>query len=133
MEGHNPRDFVVGAIIGGVVGVTTALLLAPKAGCDLRDDLYDTYNDMSERTQDMADNVSRKGQYFARGVSSQASELADRAKDLVDALSCGVKSIKQGFEGSTKHKNARYSDHLEGLLDLASFGIDAWQKFSKRR
>ncbi len=35
----NAKDFLIGSLIGGIVGAATALFLAPKSGKELRDDL----------------------------------------------------------------------------------------------
>ncbi|MER2113562.1 MAG: YtxH domain-containing protein, partial [Solibacillus isronensis] len=33
------KDFVIGALVGGIVGVATALLLTPKTGSEMRNDV----------------------------------------------------------------------------------------------
>ena len=39
-EGNiNAKDFLIGTLVGGIVGSLTALLLAPKSGKELRGDL----------------------------------------------------------------------------------------------
>ncbi|MEO4051902.1 YtxH domain-containing protein [Solibacillus sp. CAU 1738] len=38
-ETVNMKDFVIGALVGGIVGAAAGLLLAPKAGRDLREDV----------------------------------------------------------------------------------------------
>ncbi|HAU33445.1 MAG TPA: YtxH domain-containing protein, partial [Lysinibacillus sp.] len=35
-ERVNMKDFVIGALVGGIVGAAAGLLLAPKSGKDLR-------------------------------------------------------------------------------------------------
>ena len=38
-NGINTKDFLIGALVGGIVGAVTALLLAPKSGKEMRSDL----------------------------------------------------------------------------------------------
>ena len=41
MGDMNTKDFLIGTLIGGIVGATTALFLAPKSGKELRSDISD--------------------------------------------------------------------------------------------
>ena len=45
----NGKDFLLGAVVGGVIGAITALLLAPKPGDELRADIKDTVNTVTLR------------------------------------------------------------------------------------
>jgi gas vesicle protein len=48
-NGMSTKDFVVGAIVGGLVGAATALFLAPKSGKELRNDLTEQGNALMEK------------------------------------------------------------------------------------
>lgn len=48
-DGINSKDFLIGTLIGGIVGATTALFLAPKSGKELRDDLNTQANALKEK------------------------------------------------------------------------------------
>ncbi len=52
-------NLLLSAAAGGVLGAAAALLLAPKAGAQLRQDILDTYSDVSDKTQDLVDVASR--------------------------------------------------------------------------
>ncbi len=58
---HNQMDFVKGALIGGLIGGIAGLLIAPKAGKKLRQDISDGYNCLHDKTCDIADNIKVKG------------------------------------------------------------------------
>jgi len=75
--GHmHTKEFVVGAAVGSLLGSVAALLVAPKAGCELRDDLCGTYTNISNKTQALA----KKGKSLAKHVSCNSSDLADMAR-----------------------------------------------------
>lgn len=57
-------------MFGAVLGAGVALLLAPKSGEDLRDDLTTQVREGIEQGKDIARNVSRK----ARKLGEQAQE-----------------------------------------------------------
>ena len=57
-------------MFGALLGATVALLLAPKSGEELREDLSDRATDAFERGKGIAQNVSQQ----ARELGSQARE-----------------------------------------------------------
>lgn len=99
-EKVNMKDFVIGALVGGIVGAAAGLLLAPKAGRDLREDvaiqavsLKDKSIVLSstakEKTTHLVDKVKGKStqmpSVFDDGtVSSEGEEPLD---DLVETVS----------------------------------------------
>ncbi len=86
------REFLVGAAVGSIVGTVAALLMAPKAGKRLRQDLCDAYCDLSEKTHDMMDQVSKRGKSFAKNVRCRTDDWACRAKSAMDSISSGAKA-----------------------------------------
>jgi gas vesicle protein len=57
-------------MFGALVGASVALLMAPKPGDQLREDLREHANDAMDRGKEMARNVSQR----ARDLSAQAQE-----------------------------------------------------------
>ncbi|CCB85050.1 MULTISPECIES: YtxH domain-containing protein [Parachlamydia] len=53
--------FLKGALLGGLTGSLAALLLAPKSGQELRNDLSDTIEDIREKSQHFSDQVKETG------------------------------------------------------------------------
>ena len=47
-EGMSSSNFVLGALVGGIVGAATALFLAPKSGKELRGDLSEQSSALME-------------------------------------------------------------------------------------
>lgn len=69
------KNFLKGALLGGVLGGVTALLVAPKSGRELREDIADGYTSFSERSHDFADDIKKqsyclleRGQKMFNGV-----------------------------------------------------------------
>jgi gas vesicle protein len=90
----NVKDFVIGAAIGGVVGVLTALLFAPKSGKELRMDISDQVRNASEKTQDLAAATDLRSRQIVRAVGSQTSEWVDKARDAAVFVTGEIKSWK---------------------------------------
>ena len=88
-ESMSSSMFLLGAVAGAMVGAGVALLMAPKSGAEVRQDLSEGYNSMrdaaSKRYRDLADRANAKlgelekqvNQYSARATSSPSSPVAD--------------------------------------------------------
>jgi gas vesicle protein len=135
-RGNNSRVFLVGAVIGGVLGATAALLLAPKAGKELREDLSEAYENLSEKAQDLAETASKRSHSFAKNVSSQTSGWMEKAHDLIDTVSEGVKNYSHAFRNgshASEYEEEEPKNRLEEAMEWATLGLSLWQKFNKRR
>lgn len=80
----NGKDFLLGAVVGAAVGAISALLLAPKAGKELRGDLATQYSTVSEKTQEIAGVVKSKG-----------SEYAGKAKEVAGGVTADIKNWRE--------------------------------------
>jgi gas vesicle protein len=83
----NGKDFMLGALVGGLIGAMAALLLAPKTGKEIRGDISDKYRD-----------VSHKAQETAKQVAATTTEFADKVKELA----VNVKDDLQSWRGTRK-------------------------------
>jgi gas vesicle protein len=77
------RGTLKGALIGGVLGATAALLLAPKSGRELRGDIRSRYSDVQDRTKQMMSDVGSKTQEVAKQLGSHASGMMDKTHSAV--------------------------------------------------
>ena len=115
------KDFVIGALVGGIVGAAAALLLAPKAGSELRNDvaiqavtLKDKSVELSgtakEKTTQLVEKVKAKTAKqppaFDDGtVSSEGEEpLEENMAEGVTEVAEEVQSFED-FENSTRHSS----------------------------
>lgn len=74
---------MLSVVAGGVVGATTALLLAPKSGKKLRGDLYDAYEDMSDRGREFINDAVDRGQCAAKSAGEYADNMKTAARDFI--------------------------------------------------
>jgi gas vesicle protein len=92
-ENHTSKNFITGAVIGGVVGAAAALLLAPKAGKEIRSGLNNQMNNLLEKTTQLSDDVFEKSNGLAaatkektvllsKAVVQQSKEIVNKAKGL---------------------------------------------------
>lgn len=74
---QNQMDFLKGAVVGGLVGAVAGLLLAPKSGKKIRQDIADGFEAIQERTQEVADNIKcRSSQLLNRHEEEENGSTA---------------------------------------------------------
>ncbi|RFU66251.1 YtxH domain-containing protein [Peribacillus glennii] len=89
------KDFVIGALIGGVVGAATALFMAPKPGKELRSNLNVQVKNLGDKTEKLRQAAMEKGGTLAETAREKRSAVTEmvtnRSADLMDK----VKNMKQ--------------------------------------
>ena len=76
-EGLSNKDFLLGTVIGGLVGAATALLLAPKSGKEIRTDINDQATYVRLKTEQMTNTAWEKGQNLAGNAKDKTIQLSD--------------------------------------------------------
>ncbi|MCY9696692.1 YtxH domain-containing protein [Paenibacillus alginolyticus] len=89
------KDLLIGAVVGGILGAATALLFAPKSGRELRSDIAEQAQVVSDKTVQIASTVSQRTQEVAKTVSTTTSELYGKAKDTAVNVVDTVRSWKE--------------------------------------
>lgn len=101
------KNFLIGAVVGGVLGAATALLFAPKSGRELRSDIAE-----------QAQTVSEKTVKIARAVSSQTSEIYSKAKDTALTVVDNVRSWKDSGKEELMEDDFETSEAAEDFVIL---------------
>ncbi|MBT2644002.1 YtxH domain-containing protein [Bacillus sp. ISL-41] len=78
----NSKDFVTGAIVGGLAGALAALLLAPKSGKELRGSLNEQTSSLKNKSADLASSAKEKASGLKETVSQQSSTIVNKVKDM---------------------------------------------------
>lgn len=106
---------MLGAIVGGVLGAVTALLLAPKSGKELRADISEQAHQIGEKTQELAGALGARTQVLAKQVSTHADEWMHKAKEVVDTVSEEVKQWKHSRQEAAVSDDERMPADAEVL------------------
>ncbi|SEL58199.1 YtxH domain-containing protein [Paenibacillus sp. OK003] len=93
------KSLLWGALIGSVVGSVTALLLAPKSGRELRQDISEG-----------ARQVSEKGQELASKVGEQSAQIVSKVKETADVVIQDIQSWRNCGEGKEVRVSAVITD-----------------------
>ena len=120
--------FLLGAIIGGTAAAAAALLLAPKSGKELREDLIDQLDDMSEgKASELAGIAQVKGNEigdFAKHKKEEYSWLGDKisnqvdqaksvSSDLLENLADKTGDLQEEFKRTSGEVKGRVSELME--------------------
>lgn len=70
----NMKDFVIGALVGGIVGAAAGLLLAPKAGRELRDDVAHQAVNIKDKSVELSQQLKDQSTHLVDKVKSKASK-----------------------------------------------------------
>nr|WP_106780466.1 YtxH domain-containing protein [Lysinibacillus timonensis] len=74
-ETLNVKDFVIGAFVGGIVGAAVGLLLAPKAGKDLRSDVASQAVTLREKGVELSTTAKEKTVQLVDKVKSKSPKV----------------------------------------------------------
>ncbi|WP_339321591.1 YtxH domain-containing protein [Paenibacillus sp. FSL W8-0194] len=96
------KSLLWGALIGSVVGSVTALLLAPKSGKELRQDIAEGARTIGTKTQE-----------FAGKVSEQGVTLIERVKDTAGNVISDIRGWRKTDEDEEEVGLAQISSILE--------------------
>src|SRR5690625_3499931 len=78
----NSKDFIIGTLVGGIVGATVALLFAPKSGRDLRADLNEGATQVKEKASAWKDIAQEKGSEWKEVDQEKGSDWYEKGTEL---------------------------------------------------
>lgn len=120
-RGKQTKGFLFGAIAGGIIGSVTALLFAPKAGKELRQDISEGARKVQEQTARAAGHVSDRTVRFAKQIGNQATELADTARAAAEAAVTSVKQRRVELVDTVEEVTDSVTDAIEEAAEEAVF------------
>ncbi|WP_423188777.1 YtxH domain-containing protein [Alkalibacterium sp. f15] len=83
---NNKECFVIGTFVGAAVAGLTALLLAPKSGKEVRDDIKDHTVKTKEQAKDYVNKAKDKGLELKDSVHQASSDYLDSATATYEQL-----------------------------------------------
>ncbi|WP_416151522.1 YtxH domain-containing protein [Salipaludibacillus sp. HK11] len=112
-QNMNPKDFLIGGLIGGVIGASVAFLLTPKSGREIRQDINQQAKVAKNKTSDWTNQAVERGSYFA---TSAARSVSDQSTQLIDKIKTLSLSLKKDMDQLTE--SADYlMDDLDGISE----------------
>lgn len=125
------KGFIIGALVGGVAGAITALLLAPKSGAELRKDIKTTSTDLYSKVSGYISQIEGE---VGQSVSGTINESKDRANRIMNAARSKAEEILHDAENvlsDARNKAVSAKENvqakIENVRDAAKAGADAFK------
>ncbi|GLB58541.1 YtxH domain-containing protein [Cytobacillus sp. NCCP-133] len=112
-ENINAKDFMIGALIGGMVGAATALFLAPKSGKELQNDLNEKASLLKVKSGQFRETAMTKGTEFANVAKEKTNAITQTVSKQSNELVNKVKSMKEGKNANEQAANESAAGELE--------------------
>ncbi|KGX89149.1 hypothetical protein N784_02145 [Pontibacillus litoralis JSM 072002] len=116
----NSKDFLIGSLIGGIVGASVALLFAPKSGKEMRDDLNEGATQVRDRAMEWKDMAYDKGNEFSEKAKQTTADWSKNVSDKSQQLSDKVKSTVDGI----KYKQEEWEEVAEDVAEEVAEAIE---------
>ena len=97
------RHILTGILVGGLIGATAMLFLAPRSGEEMRADVRDKAIDLKDRTaetvKDRVSQVVSKASHLRGEARDRSQDLKQRGQDVLieklDRVSEAVEAVKK--------------------------------------
>ncbi|WP_391558785.1 YtxH domain-containing protein [Robertmurraya sp.] len=93
-ETPGSKEFLMGAIIGGLVGAATALFLAPKSGKEMRTEINTQAENLKGKTSQLYDVAKTKSTELAEVAKLKSSSIGQAVSKQSNDIMSKVKSVK---------------------------------------
>ncbi|WP_409302227.1 YtxH domain-containing protein [Peribacillus sp. SCS-155] len=124
-ETMNSRDFIIGALIGGVVGAATALFMAPKSGKELMSDINGQARNISERTGKITRVAMEKGGSIAGTAKEKTSSVGEMVSNTSSGLINKVKSMtSSGKNGTQNEQPEAQAENEAAFIETGTVDVD---------
>ena len=98
--------FLTGLLLGGLIGVTVAMIVAPQAGDDTREVVRTKAREASDNVRSAADDLSKTAQATADDVTASANELLVRGKQIVEEARARFDaSVAEGKDAAAQQRS----------------------------
>ena len=85
-EDSGASSFLLGAVVGGVIGAATALFLAPKTGKEMREDLTTQAGQIKDKSIELSAIAKEKATEYGSVAKEKATELTATAKEKTEGI-----------------------------------------------
>lgn len=100
------KHILTGIVVGGLIGATAMLLLAPRSGEEIRAEIKDKAVDLRDRTtesvKDTVSQVVSKAGNLRGGLKDKSQDLKQRGQDVLieqlDRVSEAVEAAKKALQ-----------------------------------
>jgi gas vesicle protein len=100
-QAESSGSFVIGLLTGAFLGAGLGILLAPKAGSELRNQLSDQAGNLGHKAADQYGRVTEKARKWADRGREAGTDVYDKARDLVNQGAKSTSGVSEKFGPGT--------------------------------
>lgn len=112
MSGKN-NDLLKGLCIGGLIGVALGVLLAPKSGQELRDDLMNNAHDLLTKAKEEYENIFKKSRQVFEESIENFNHLNLPAKEMAGEVENKIADTTRESLGIMQNDNSRFKKAID--------------------
>lgn len=124
---HRTRNLAIGAVAGGIIGLSAIVLLAHESREGILEKLAYTVKTLASKAHRVTDNIEETAHGVAEGFEDRISSWAAIAQKFIDTFD---KTAQQRL-ASRSEKSHVTSSYLDAVLDWAVHGIQLFQGLKK--
>ena len=119
----NMKDFVIGALVGGIIGAAAGLLLAPKAGRELRGDVAHQAVNIKDKSFELSQQLKDQSTQLVGKVKSKTSKaptvfddgtVSFEGEEPLDEIVSAVEEVTPEVAESIEVAAAAQEENLDG-------------------
>ncbi|KAB8138334.1 YtxH domain-containing protein [Gracilibacillus oryzae] len=122
----NSKDFLIGSLIGGIVGASLALIFAPKSGKELRSDINHGAHYVKDRANEWKEVAYDKGNEWKGYAQEQSNQLgqvvSEKSQNLTNKLKETKTTIQDKMKGQQEPEEA--AEEVARAIDDAAKAFD---------
>jgi len=116
-EDSGAGSFLLGAIVGGVIGAAAALFLAPKTGKEMREDLSTQTGHLKDKSIEISTVAKDKASEFGSVAKDKATEFGSVAKDKATEFGSVAKDKATEYSAVAKDKTTEFTASAKDKTD----------------
>lgn len=123
-ESSSASSFLVGAIVGGVIGAAAALFLAPKTGKEMREDFSTQATHLKDKSIEISTVAKDKASEYTAVAKDKASEFSTVAKEKANEFTTVAKEKTEVVTKTIQEQSEHLVDKVKSMKSKVSAPMD---------
>lgn len=117
-------SFIIGALVGSVIGAATALFLAPKTGKEMRQDFSHQAIQLKDKSIELGSAAKEKATELSTVAKDKTTEFATVAKEKTAAFTTVAKEKTGELTKTIQEQSGQLVDKVKSMTNKTSVPID---------
>jgi len=123
-ESSSAGSFLVGALVGGVIGAAAALFLAPKTGKEMREDFSTQATQLKDKSIEISTVAKDKASEYTTVAKDKASEFSSAAKEKASEFTSAAKEKTEEVTKTIQGQSEQIVEKVKSMKSKVSAPMD---------